>query len=379
MTLGRVAAIAGRILQQFRRDPRTLALIVIVPLAVMALAGYLISEDKEPLQVGFVDRDSAASTGEGPTFGQAYRLAIAQQPGIELVDVPQDGSREDVEGGEVAGVIVVGGGTTAALLAGKPAVIEVVLRGVDSTIEGPVLQAAQGALVAVADQLRQAGAPEGVGAPQVRIERRPLDNPEELRALDAFAPALIVTFVFFFTFLLTSVSFLRERASGTLERLMASPVSRLEVLLGYLLGFLGFALLQALIVLGYAVVVLDVRAAGPIWLVFTILAILVIGVVSLGIALSFYARNELQVIQFIPLVFIPQILLGGLVWPVETLLPIFRWISQAFPLTHAVAALRSVMIGGAGIGEVGGRVGALATFSAAMLVLGVTALRKQRA
>ena len=109
------------------------------------------------------------------------------------------------------------------------------------------------------------------------------------------------------------------------------------------------------------------------------LALLVVGAVNLGITLSFYARNELQVIQFIPLVLLPQTFLGGLFWPVQTLWAPLRWLSQLFPLTHAAAALRGVMIAGDGVGDVAGRLLALLAFAIAMVALGVIVLRRQRA
>ena len=108
------------------------------------------------------------------------------------------------------------------------------------------------------------------------------------------------------------------------------------------------------------------------------LTILVIGVVNLGIALSFFARNELQVVQFIPLILIPQIFLGGLFWPVQTLWTPLRLLSQVFPVTHGVVTLREVMVGGAGFAEVAARLAALVAFALAMGLLGVLALRKQR-
>lgn len=100
---------------------------------------------------------------------------------------------------------------------------------------------------------------------------------------------------------------------------------------------------------------------------------------NLGIALSFYARNELQVIQFIPLVLLPQIFLGGLFWPVESLWLPLRDLAQLFPLTHAAVALRKVMIGGADLADIAGQLLWLIGFGAAMVLVGVLALRKQRA
>jgi ABC-2 type transport system permease protein len=249
------------------------------------------------------------------------------------------------------------------------------VKGIDPGLQGPVIEAAQEAVASLA----KTAAGVGFKAPSLSVRPRPLEGGVGLAPLDYDAPILLTFFAFFLTFLLTSVSFLRERSSGTLERLMASPASRLEVLLGYLLGFIGFAMAQALLILGYAAWVLDVRIAGSIWLVLLVLAVLLIGVVNLGIALSFYARNELQVVQFIPLVLVPQVFLGGLIWPVQTLWPPLRWLSQLFPLTHSTVALRAVMVGGEGFGDIAGRLFALLAFSVAMVAIGVLALRKQRA
>ncbi len=139
------------------------------------------------------------------------------------------------------------------------------------------------------------------------------------------------------------------------------------------------AAIQATLVLGYAIVVLHARVAGSLWLVVLVLLLLVIGVVNLGIALSFFARNELQVIQFIPLVLLPQVFLGGLFWPVAVLWKPLTWLSVLFPVTHAVHALRHVMLGGEGLGGISADLVGLVAFAAAMILLGVLVLRRQRA
>jgi ABC-2 type transport system permease protein len=136
---------------------------------------------------------------------------------------------------------------------------------------------------------------------------------------DSLAPLFVGLFAFFFIFLLTSVSFLRERSRGTIERLLISPLSRAELVLGYVLGFTIFAVAQSLIILLYVIYVLQVHYAGNLGLIFLITLALTVGSVNLGIFLSTFARNELQVIQFIPLVLVPQALLGGLFWSVNSL------------------------------------------------------------
>lgn len=375
----RIAAIAGRILRQFRHDPRSVGLILIVPILVMALVGYLVGDaGKEPLPVGLLNDDRGVATPQGDVgIGPGIEAQLRANTSVAVRAVAtSEAARALVEEGEIAGAVIVPADLTARAISGEAARIEVVVRGiepgVDERVTGSVRLALQGVLAAAAD------APV-LSVPQISVERLPLLGAADLGTLDFYAPALIVVFGFLFTFMLTSVAFLRERSSGTLERLMASPASRLELLLGYLFGFIGFAMIQGLVILGYAVVILDVQVAGAVWLVLLVMAILVIGVVNLGIALSFYARNELQVVQFIPLIFVPQVFLGGLFWPVQTLWPPLRYLSQVFPVTHAVVALREVMVGGAAFADVAERLAALLGFAVAMLALGVVALRKQRA
>jgi len=378
VSLSRVGAIAVRILKQFRHDRRTVALIVIVPLVVMALIGYLIGDSgKEPLPVAVVNLDAGVETQAGHvSLGGEIAAALGRQDQIEVRAVAtEEAAITRVRSGDVAGALVMPADLTRQVLSGGGSV-RVIVGGTDPNLQGPVLRAAQEAVLAVANS---AASTVGFQAPPLSLEPVLLAGGPNLSPLDYDAPILLTFFAFFLTFLLTSVSFLRERSSGTLERLMASPVSRLEVLLGYLLGFIGFAMAQALLILGYATWVLDVRIAGSIWLVLLVLAILLVGVVNLGIALSFYARNELQVVQFMPLILVPQVFLGGLIWPVQTLWPPLRWLSQLLPLTHSTVALRAVMVGGEGFGDVAGRLLALLAFSVAMVALGVLALRKQRA
>lgn len=377
MKVRRVLALAGRILRQFRHDRRTVALIVIVPVVVMALIGYLVSDDKQPLPVAVVNLDAGTTTPSGPiSLGARIVDLLGAEPGIEVrLLSSEEVARQRVRDTEVAGAVILPATLTQDALAGSSVPVQVVVGGIQPGLYGPVVDATRSAIAALPGT---ADGALGLRAPPVTIEPVPLEGSVDLKALDYNAPVLVSVFAFLFTFMLTSVAFLRERSSGTLERLMASPVSRLEVLTGYLLGFIGFAMAQGIIILAYAIGVLNVRVAGSIWLVLLILAIEVTGVVNLGIALSFYARNELQVIQFIPLLLLPQVFLGGLWWPVQTLWPPLRYLSQVFPITHAAVALREVMIGGAGLADIGERLLALLAFAAAMMAIGVLALRKQR-
>ena len=194
--------------------------------------------------------------------------------------------------------------------------------------------------------------------------------------LDRIAPALLAVFVLFFTFILTGVSFLRERAQGTLERLLTTPVGRADILVGYLLGFLVFATIQSLIVLLFTVLVLRIDYQGGIWQIVALLMLLIIVAVSLGIFVSTFARNEFQVVQFIPVVLSPQIFLSGVIIPVKQMPWVLEGISYALPLTYAVEGLTEIMIKGKTLGDVTLELAVLAAFGAALLAAAIATVRR---
>src|SRR5256884_1449793 len=165
--------------------------------------------------------------------------------------------------------------------------------------------------------------------------------------LDYFGAAFIGLVVFFLVFVVTIVAFLRERGQGTLERLMASPLRRGEIVLGYMLGFTVLALVQAVEVLAFCLLILHVHNAGNVGLIFLLEALMAVSAVNLGIFLSMFARTEFQAVQFIPLVIAPQFMLSGIVFPIASEPQWLQYVSNVLPLTYGVNALRDVMLKGA--------------------------------
>jgi ABC-2 type transport system permease protein len=187
--------------------------------------------------------------------------------------------------------------------------------------------------------------------------------------LNFIAPALLATIALFFSFLITGISFLRERSQGTLERLMATPVNRLDIVLGYLVGLSIFALAQTLLAFFFTIYVLGVSYQGDLWQILIFQLVIIFGSVNLGIFTSTFARNEFQVIQFIPLFLMPQIFLGGMLWPVEQMPGYLQWISHILPLTYAVEGLRSIMLSGKSLLDVGVDLSVLVGFTVLTSIL----------
>jgi len=193
--------------------------------------------------------------------------------------------------------------------------------------------------------------------------------------LNRIAPGLICTFAFFFTFLLTSISFYRERVSGTLERLFTTPATNIDILLGYLFGFLPLALIQATLVVLYSIFILRVDYEGNIFDILVIIFLIASISVNSGIFLSTFAKNEFQIMQFIPIIFVPQIFLAGLIVPINDLPIYFEILSFAIPLRYAIEYLQTVMIAGESIAGIMDSLGILIGFNLFILALSVISIK----
>jgi ABC-2 type transport system permease protein len=196
--------------------------------------------------------------------------------------------------------------------------------------------------------------------------------------LDYTAPAILAVLILFFGFILTGISFLRERSQGTLERLMASPVSRLDIVGGYLLGFLLFAIVQTMVLFFYLIYVLNVSYYGDLWQIIVFEILIGIGAVCMGTFFSVLAKNEFQMVQFIPMIIVPQMFLCGLLWPVSQMPQYLQWLANVLPMTYGVEGIRALMLQGQNLLDIGKDVGILAAYAVGLLVLTALTLRRGR-
>lgn len=196
---------------------------------------------------------------------------------------------------------------------------------------------------------------------------------------DRIGPALLVLFPFTTMFLVSSVAMLRERSSGTLERLLSTPVAKAEVLLGYALAFGTAAVVQATVASGVAVGWLGLTVAGgTATLVGVAVLVALLGMAS-GLALSALARTEFQAVQFLPAFVLPQLLLCGL-FVTRDVMPVpLRVLSDVFPLSYAVDAVTAVATGGTGTTSFVRALVVLVACLPVALALGAATLRRRTA
>jgi ABC transporter DrrB family efflux protein len=190
-------------------------------------------------------------------------------------------------------------------------------------------------------------------------------------------PAVLGLFPFIIMFLVTSIATLRERRSGTLERLLTMPLAKVDFILGYGLAFGLLAILQALIACGFAVWVCGLEIKGSIGLLLAVaLADGLLGT-TLGLLASAFARTEFQVVQFMPALVFPQVILGGVIIPRDQMPDALYAISDWLPLSQAIDALNAVARDSEDASWVGGRLLIIGGFAVAAVVLGAITLRRR--
>jgi ABC transporter DrrB family efflux protein len=201
-----------------------------------------------------------------------------------------------------------------------------------------------------------------------------LDNP---LALNRFAPEFIGIFPFVIMFIVAAITTQRERARGTLERLMAMPLGRLDLLLGYAIAFGLVACAQVGVVLAISLTWLGVQLPGSIGPLVAVSMLDALLGMSLGLFASAFARTEFQAVQFMPAFVLPQALLCGIVVARSQMTDVLRWLSDVLPMSYAVDAMQRISIGASWSGQVTRDIGVILGFTIGALIGGALTLRRQ--
>ncbi|MGZ3588029.1 MAG: ABC transporter permease [Candidatus Limnocylindrales bacterium] len=354
MSRRRVVALWRRLVQELRRDHRSMALLFVAPVVLTGLLAFVLREQQPALVTAVV-------VNEGGPAGAHIEGALvdALKAGGASASAANDSATAQaaLKDGTASVAVILPADFAAAIAGGGQPTLTVITLGLEPSADAGQVVAVQKALAGALAQALPGG-----GARIPRLQPTTVYGAADADLVDNLAPVYLGFFAYFFVYILTGVSFLRERIGGTLERLLATPVARGEIVLGYSLGFGLFATVQCAVLLIWTLLDLQVPAIGPLpafsiglavpvagspLLAYLVVLLLALGAVSLGILLSTFARTELQVIQFIPLVIVPQALLAGVLFPVSSLPSVLQPISALLPLTYAVNGLRQVVIAGA--------------------------------
>ncbi len=332
-SMQRMLSVGLRVIRQTKRDRRTIMAMIINPIILMILLGYAFSGTLIGINLGIVE------LSDGP-FQESVldHLQASDAFSIKYLASESD-ARKLISEGMIDGAVVLGSDEIRLILDGT-------VPQMASAITGEVGAGMQAGAAQILSSLPSAGQgqPPAVNTYYV--------YGYDLEIKDSVGAALLGVTVFFFTFLNTTIGFLRERLQGTLEKVLVSPLSRVELVSGYILGYMVLAIAQASITFVILVVVFKVPMQGSLIAVLVIIILLSAVSLSFGASLSNFVTNEFQVMQINPVVTFPQVLLSGAWVPVESLPEWLRPLSYIFPLTYSSDALKLIMLKGATLNDV---------------------------
>lgn len=328
-----------RIIKQMINDKRSLMLILFAPLLIMTFM-YLILGTND-YKASLVVRDVPAP----------LKTALSQQ-NLTLVDseLPIDTILRD----KVADAVLT-------LVDGK---LVISMVEPDSTKTSAVTKAVTAALKSLNPQAQD-------------ITMAYLYGSTEKTTFDALGYVFLGVYSFFFVFLIAGISFIRERTLGTMERFMLTPIRRVEAVAGFLLGYGLFAVLQSILLVLFSRYALNIAIEGSMMALIVIMTLLSFVAVAMGAIVSVFANNEFQVVQFIPIVIVPQIFFSGII-SIDALPFHLDKLAYLMPVYYACTGLKKVMVEGAGLLDVLPTIAILSGMIILLFLINVRLLRKYR-
>jgi len=335
----KVRALAIRILKQLKNDKRSIALICFAPILLLSLLYFILSSSNTDIRIGVINGTERFVDNLYDNNTTATRMTETE-------------AFSELEKSNLTAVVTVESNKA-----------YVWVDGSNATKANQALKAIEAAKM-----------PAMQSRPDLATEVVYKYGSGDLTLFDTFSTTLIGFLTFFFVFLLSGIFFLKERTMGTLEKVLSTPIKRWEIVMGYVLGFGAVTLVQSLIIATFVVYVLGVMLAGSLWLVFLITLLTAFNALSIGFLLSTLATTEFQMMQFIPLVAIPQIFFSGMF----DLSPFWKAFGYIMPLRYSTDALNHVMMKGHGFSYIAVDVGVLFFASVAFIIINTRMLKKYR-
>ena len=361
----RTLAIAGRILKQIIHDKRTMALILAAPLLVLGVVYFILISEATDYTIGCVGVESELKE----------KLESNEDYDITIESLDKDEIETRLFDDTIHAVVEKTDDTHYKIyLSGTDASVAVKMEGIIKTAKSELEREDLEDNVSDLNEKLEKMGQEKIEIKDVEFETEYVVVSDEGTLFDKFGSQLVGIIVFFFVFLIAGINFLGERNSGTLEKLLSTPVRRSEIIMGYILGFGVLALLQSVLITAFSVYVLGLSVEGNVGLVMLITLLTAISALAFGILLSTIANSEFQMMQFIPIVILPQVFLCGL-FRVEG---IWGKLGYIMPVHYSSHGLTEVMLKGSGLEEIALDVLVLSLFSVCFIFVNILLLKKQR-
>ena len=357
----RTLAIAKKVMKELFRDKRTLAMMFVAPVFIMWLMNLMFSASTA-VNIKLATQDLPTSLVT--KMGDLDHVSV--QTYNDLDQAKKDLADEKVD----------------AVVSYKNGEYQVDYANTDASKTSMTRQVLRTSIASEGSNQLMARVKQAL--PQLKLEAKAPEIKESYRYGDkntsfftSMIPVLIGFVVFFFVFLISGMALLKERTSGTLERLLATPVKRSEIVYGYMLSYGLIAIFQTAVVVLAAIWLLNVEVVGNLFNVIIVNVVLALVALAFGILLSTLAKSEFQMMQFIPLVIMPQLFFSGII-PLSSMGDWAQTVGKFLPLTYSGDAMSQIILYGRGIGDVLPNIGLLLIFLVILTILNIVGLRRYR-
>ena len=372
MNMRRLRLIMWKELVQLRRDRLLLPLIFIMPIMYVIMFGYVVGADVRNLPTAVVDGDHTVTSQRlTDAFSSSGYFVITQRPTSET------SLKGLVDSGQVKVAIIIERGTEAALTRGETVPLGVIVDGADSKTAS-VASGYAAEIVAAFDRDLLARAGRAVGGPVLDARVRVMFNPS-LKSVNAMVPGLVASILMLSIMVIMSQAVVRERARGTLEQMMVTPITRAEYLTGKVLPYVAIAAVQMTFIVLIGRYWFGVPFNGSVWTVALGLILFTLTSVGMGLLISLVSRTQQQAQQTVMFVMIPTMVLSGFIFPIESMPAAIVPLTYLIPLRYALVVLRSAFLKGSSIPDLWAPLTAMVVFAVAIFGLAVSRFQKRLA
>lgn len=368
----RIISIIVKEFIQLRRDRRTMAMIVIIPIIEMALFGYALSTDVKNVSLVVWDASNTVESRELiDSFGQTEFFSV------NFYTTDYAGITERIESGKAKVALVIPPEYSNHLHRGETAQVQFFTDGSEPTTGIQALANANLIAQAKGSELMSKAKLSEIALP-LSLEPRVWYNPA-MQSSIFYLPGLVGVILGMLTVMLTAFAIVRERENGTIEQLNVSPLRRGELIVGKLIPYVIISYAQVILVLTTAVVIFSMPIRGNMLLLLSLTALFLMFSLGIGLFISTISHTQFQAVQATILLWLPSIILSGFIFPIESMPKVAQWVSAILPLTYYLSIVRGIVVKGVGIEHLWQEAVILSVMGVITLILAASRIRKSLA
>ena len=372
---GRILAITRKEFIHIRRDPRTLAIVLILPIFQLVMFGYAVTSDIKHLPMAVLDHDRSAASR---ALVEAYRTSLYFDLNFYVHNAEE--LARLIDGGQARVGLIVPPDYAATLARRGQAAVSLIIDGSDPTVANTALAAAasigQAHGTAIIERTMQQRGTSLTALPGVEVRTRVWYNPNMISA-NYMVPALVGLILQTMTALLTAVAIAREREQGTLETLIITPIRSAELMVGKIIPYVVVAFTAMLEILLVGTLWFKVPINGSVLLLVALAGLFLLSALGIGLLVSTVARTQQEAMMLAFFTILPSVFLSGFMFPIAAMPAVLQWASRLIPLTYFLVIDRGIVLKGNSLDILYPQAVALAIFGAFILTLAVVRFRKR--